>query len=69
MTDEEFRVLTKRCDKIRDEVFQIPEKDYFLMAVSCVIDNWCRRFGYDKEKVAMEICQLIHMKEKKNGMH
>ena len=68
MTEREFQYLTKRCDNIREEVMKIPEKDYFLMAMSCMIDNWSKQFGHDPGKVALEICQLIHLKEKEDGM-
>ena len=64
MTEGEFRYITKRCENIREEVMKIPEKDYFLMAMGCTIENWCKGFGYDPGEVAMEICQVIHMKEK-----
>ena len=69
MTEQEFKFIQDRCDNIRREAFQIGEKDYFLMAIGCVIDNWSREFGYDPGEVALEICQLVHMKEKKDGLH
>lgn len=69
MTERDFKYLTRICDNIRIELMKIQEKDYFLMAMSCMIDNWSKAFKCDPGEIALEICQIIHMKEEKDAVH